>query len=252
MIGKLNFLEKSTRPEIACAVHQRVRFSEAQFLGEVHQRARFSANPKRSHANAVRCLCRCLAGTKDKGLILCADSSKSFEVHGDCDFAGNWVKEDAMSDPSTAKSRTGCIVSCGGCPVLWASKLQTEVVLSSTESEHVGPSESLRVAVVMMSLLVEIQDFRIKTPSTAPKVFCKLFEDNAGAIHISKVPKMRPRTRHINQKHHHFREWVKSPWSGKGLIETLPTDTLEQPADLLTKPLDLASFQKHRLAIMGW
>ena len=237
VIGKLNFLEKSTRPEIAYAVHQC---------------ARFASNPKKSHANAVRYLCRYLAGTKDKGLILRADPTKSFEVHVDCDFAGNWVKEDAMNDPSTAKSRTGYIISYGGCPVLWASKLQTEVVLSTTESEYVGLSESLRIAIVMMNLLLEMKTFGIEIPSANPRVFCKLFEDNAGAIHLAKVPKMRPRTRHINQKYHHFREWVKTTADGKGTIEIYPIDTLEQPADLLTKPLDLASFQKHRHTIMGW
>ena len=232
VIGKLNFLEKSTRPEIAYAVHQC---------------ARFSNNPKKSHANAVKYLCRYLAATKDKGLILRADPSKAFEVHVDCDFAGNWVREDAMNDPSTAKSRTGYIISYGGCPILWASKLQTEVVLSSTESEYVGLSESLRIAIVMMSLLREMKSFGIPIVETTPTVFCKLFEDNAGAIHLAKVPKMRPRTRHINQKYHHFREWVKS-----GLIKILPIDTKEQPADLMTKPLDLALFVKHRFRIMGW
>jgi hypothetical protein len=55
VIGKLNFLEKSTRPEIAYAVHQC---------------ARFLSYPKKSHANAVKSLCRYLAATKDKGLIL--------------------------------------------------------------------------------------------------------------------------------------------------------------------------------------
>jgi hypothetical protein len=49
--------------------------------------------------------------TKDKGLILCPDVSKSFEVHVDCHFAGKWVKGDAMSDPSTVKSRTGYVIS---------------------------------------------------------------------------------------------------------------------------------------------
>jgi hypothetical protein len=83
---------------------------------------------------------RYLAATKDEGLILRADPSKSFQVHVDCNFAGNWVKEDAMNDPSTAESRASCIISYGGSPVLWASKLQTEVVLSSTESEYVGLS----------------------------------------------------------------------------------------------------------------
>jgi hypothetical protein len=46
VIGKLNFLEKSTRPEIAYAVHQC---------------ARFSSNPKKSHANAVKKASVCVA-----------------------------------------------------------------------------------------------------------------------------------------------------------------------------------------------
>jgi hypothetical protein len=233
IIGKLNFLEKSTRPEIT--------------YHAVHQCARLASNPKQSHANAVKYLCRFLFATKDKGLILHPDTSKSFEVHVDCDFAGNWVREDAMNDPSTAKSRTGYIISYGGCPIIWASKLQTEVVLSSTESEFVGLSESLCMAIVMMNLLAEMQTFGIPVLKTTPTIYCKLFEDNAGAIQLAKVPKMRPRTCHINQKYHHFREWVKS-----GLIDILPIDTLEQPADLMTKPLDLALFQRHRLTVMGW
>ena len=232
VVGKLNFLEESARPEIAYAVHQC---------------ARFSSNPKKSHANAIKYLCRYLMGTKDKGLILKADPTKSFEVHVDCDFAGNWIKEDAMNDPSTAKSRTGYVISYGGYHIIWASKLQTEVVLSSTESEYVGLSESLRVAIVMMSLLLEMKSYGIPIASEIPTVHCRLFEDNSGAIHLAKVPKMRPRTRHINQKYHHFREWVKS-----GKIDVLSIDTTEQPADLFTKPLDEFLFLKHRLKIMGW
>jgi hypothetical protein len=143
IIGKLNFLEKSTRPEIAYAVHQC---------------ARFASNPRESHANAIKYLCRDLLCTKDKGIILRPDVTKSFEVHIDCNFAGNWNKEDAMNDPSTAKSRTGYVISYAGCLIIWASKLQTKVVLSTTESEYVGLSESLRIAIVMMNLLKEMQE----------------------------------------------------------------------------------------------
>jgi hypothetical protein len=103
IIRKLNFLEKSTRPEIAYAVHQC---------------ARFTSNPKQSHANAIKYLYRCSMATKDKGLILRPNVSRSFEVHINCDFAGNWVREDAMADPSIAKSSTGYIISYGGCPVI--------------------------------------------------------------------------------------------------------------------------------------
>jgi hypothetical protein len=98
-----------------------------------------------------------------------------------------------------------------------------------------------------MNLLKEMKEHGVELPTTKPTVYCKLFEDNAGAIHIAKSPKMRPRTRHINQKYHHFREWVKS-----GLIGILAIDTEEQPADLLTKPLSVASFVKHRKRVMGW
>jgi hypothetical protein len=152
-----------------------------------------------------------------------------------------------MNDPSTAKSRTGYVISYQGCPITWASKLKTEVVLSTTESEYVGLSESLRIAIVLMNLLKEMKEHGVELPTTKPTVYCKLFEDNAGAIHIAKSPKMRPRNRHINQKYHHFREWVKS-----GLIDILAIDTEEQPADLLTKPLSVISFVKHRKRVMGW
>jgi hypothetical protein len=101
--------------------------------------------------------------------------------------------------------------------------------------------------IVLMNLLAEMQLFGIPVSKTIPTIYCKLFEDNAGAVQLAKVPKMHPRTRHINQKYHHFREWVKS-----GLIEILPIDTEEQPADLMMKPLDLVLFLKHRLAVMGW
>jgi hypothetical protein len=105
--------------------------------------------------------------------------------------------------------------------------------LSTTESEYVGLSESLRIAIVLMNLLKEMKEHGVELPTTKPT--------------IAKSPKMRPRTRHINQKYHHFREWVKS-----GLIDILAIDTEEQPADLLTKPLSVATFVKHRKRVMGW
>ena len=55
MIGKLNYLEKSTRPEIAYAVHQC---------------AHFCANPKKSHGEVVKLIGHYLLGTASKGLIL--------------------------------------------------------------------------------------------------------------------------------------------------------------------------------------
>jgi hypothetical protein len=79
------------------------------------------------------------------------------------------------------------------------------------------------------------------------QVHCTVFEDNLGAMEMAKVPKMRPRTKHMNIKYHHFREAVRKGWVS---VQYIPT--AQQPADVLTKPLGFELFRKHRKEIMGW
>jgi hypothetical protein len=54
----------------------------------------------------------------------------------------------------------------------------------------------------IMWLLEEAHERDIKVNAKPCKVHCKVFEDNGGAIEIAKVPKMRPRTKHLNIKYH--------------------------------------------------
>jgi Reverse transcriptase (RNA-dependent DNA polymerase) len=231
VIGKLNYLEKSTRPDIAYAVHQC---------------ARFSSDPKIEHGRAVRWLARYLLATKDKGLIL-QPSGNALEVYVDADFAGNYNIEDASEEKYTARSRYGFIIRYRGCPINWASRMQTEIALSSTESEFIGLSQSLRQAIPLMELINELNANGIDMATTKPKVYCKVFEDNSGAIELATVPKMRPRTKHINIKYHHFRDYVD-----RGEITIHAIRSEDQPADMLTKPLNENPLCRHRSWIMGW
>jgi hypothetical protein len=57
-----------------------------------------------------------------------------------------------------------------------------------------------------MDLMEEARANGVPMRSGAPAVHCKAFEDNSGALELARLPKMRPRTRHINVKYHHFRE----------------------------------------------
>jgi hypothetical protein len=91
VIGKLNFIKKSTRVDISYAVHQC---------------ARFAADPKESHAKAVKYIGRYLRGSRDCGIIL-NPRQHSMDVWVDANFCGNWDKQYADVDPSTAKSQTG-------------------------------------------------------------------------------------------------------------------------------------------------
>ncbi len=58
---------------------------------------------------------------------------------------------------------------------------------------------------------------------------------------------MRPRTKHLNIKYHHFREEVK-----KGTISIYHVSTEEQIADIFTKALGESLFMKLRERMMGW
>ena len=231
VIGKLNYLEKCTRPDIAYAVHQC---------------ARFAADPKVEHGKAVMWIGRYLLATRDKGMIL-KPNGDSFNVSVDADFSGNWDRSEAADDADTARSRHGYIVSYAGCPMLWASKLQTEVALSSTESEVIGLSEALRAVIPLMELMKELKQQGFKITDGIPKIFCRIFEDNSGALEIATVFKLRPRTKHLNTRFHHFRQYQQ-----RGEIEILPIDTSLQTSDFLTKPVDLKTLVRHRLAVMGW
>jgi hypothetical protein len=81
-----------------------------------------------------------------------------------------------------------------------------EVALSTTEAEFIAASKSLRQVIPMMQLLItELKERGFGINTLTPKVHCKLFEDNSGAIEILKVPKMHTCTKHINTKYHFFR-----------------------------------------------
>jgi len=110
IIGKLNYLEKSTRQDISYATHQCTHFS---------------ADPRQPHANAVKWLARYLKGTRDKGMIL-KPMGTSFNVYVDANFAGNWKQSKAKSRDTT-RSQHGYIIMYTSCPILWASQLQTEI-----------------------------------------------------------------------------------------------------------------------------
>ena len=119
--------------------------------------------------------------------------------------------------------------------------------MSSTESEYVGLSYSLRDAIPIMNLLNEMKQNGINIASTTPQVMCRVFEDNSGALELAKETKYRPRTKHLCCKFHHFRDYVDR---GDISIHKIHTDL--QPADYLTKPLNEEKHVLHRTKVQGW
>jgi len=231
VIGKLNFLEKSTRPDISYAVHQC---------------ARFSIDPRASHSEAVLRIGMYLLASRDKGFIM-SPKGHSFDCWVDSDFAGNWARECDPIDVDNVRSRSGYIIDYAGVPIVWHSKLQGEIALSTTEAEFYALSTSLRDCIPLIDLMKEFHREGFCPVASAPQVHCRVFEDNSGALEMAKNPKYRPRTKHIATKHHHFHGYVE-----RGDIVVLPITTVDQRADSLTKGTSSDLFEAHRLANQGW
>ena len=229
-VGMLTYLQGTTRPDIAMAVHQC---------------ARFSSNPKRSHEKAIIKIIRYLKSSKDKGLILRTEKKKGIECYVDASFASGW-RPDNANDASNVLSRTGYIIYYAGCPVHWCSKMQTEIALSTAEAEYIALSQAMRETIPLMRFMTELDViFPIHLPK--PKLFSKIFEDNEACISMATSIKFTPRTKHLALKYHHFRSWVS-----KGLLEVVHVPTTQQLADTFTKPLDHQLFTKFRYEISGW
>ena len=241
VIGMLNYL-CGTRPDILFAVHQCARFCE---------------HPKLSHEKAVKRIVRYLKNTPNEGVVLRPDSSRGIQCYVDADFAGSWNSTDS-DDPSSVYSRTGYVIMYAGCPIVWVSKLQTEVALSTTEAEYIALSQAMRDLIPLLGLLEELSPV-LKLSTDKPDVHWKacgyengqfvadLFEDNRGAYELAKAPKMRPRTKHIAIKYHHFREVVSN-----NTIRIHPIGTKDQVADIFTKGLARDQFQFLRKLLCGW
>ena len=244
LIGKLNFLALNSRPDIAFAVHQC---------------ARFCSNLRESHGAAVKRIGRYLKNTPDSGLIFDPSGDHSLHAFCDADFAGTWTST-CSAKRSSALSRTGFVILYSGCPILWHSKLQTEIALSTCEAEYIALSQCARVLIPLCRLLKDISEIFKPTGTTTtlcrgPSKFLSclgrsvILEDNESCVRLALDSENRysPRTRHISVKWHHFREQIQKQW-----LTVQKVRTQDNWADIFTKALAQPQFEKLRNEMMGW
>jgi len=165
----------------------------------------------------------------------------------DADFAGLYGYEDDQ-DPVSVKSRTGFVLTLFGCPIIWSSKLQTDITLSSTAAEYVAFSMAMRELLPMRALLQELNDKLGLDVVQGSLVRSTVFEDNQGCLSMVNSPKMSSRNKYLALKYHFFRSHIGKD---KG-IEAKWIETTKQKADIFTKGLPEAQFKAIRKLLMGW
>ena len=208
MVGMLMYLASNLRPDIAFAVHQC---------------ARFTHDTRASHKKALRRICAYLKGTHEQGLTSKPSfNNTSVDCYVDADFLGLFCTEDAH-DPISAKSRTGYVITLANCPLLWVSKLQSEIALSTCESGFVALSQAfcskrlLEKSLEGMNLPVQVH-YQAKLT---------VFEDNAAALGLATTKKFISRTRHMACKYFWFLEKVEA-----GLATIVKIESEKNMADI--------------------
>ncbi|TPX53003.1 DNA-directed DNA polymerase [Synchytrium endobioticum] len=129
-IGGLLFLARVSRPDIMTAVSMM---------------AQNSKEPKKGHMTVVNNIFRYLKGTIGYRLALGGK-----RISGDHELLAytdsNWGGE-------AGRSRTGFVILLDGCPIVWSSKKQGVIAMSTAEAEYVALAATIKEVNWMESLL---------------------------------------------------------------------------------------------------
>jgi hypothetical protein len=93
-------------------------------------------------------------------------------------------------------SRTGFVICYANCPIVWCSKLQSEIALSMAEAEYIAMSHVLRETILIQNLIKETSHI-FHTPNPMTDLCITLHKDNISAIAMAESLKFTPRTKHI-------------------------------------------------------
>jgi hypothetical protein len=212
MVGSLLYAATGTRPDIAHAV------------GVV---SKFNGCPTEAHMTAVKRILRYLKGTKDLTLQYVKGSGDNMIGYSDADWAGSH---------DDRHSTTGNVFLLSGGAISWLSRKQATVALSTSEAEYVAMSCAAQEIIWLRRLLGELGlDVGESTI---------LYEDNRGAIAMSKNPMGHKRTKHIDIRYHFVREAVEA-----GTIDVRYCPSADMLADIFTKPIPKAQFEAMRAKI---
>ncbi|PHT85263.1 hypothetical protein T459_07369 [Capsicum annuum] len=131
VVGSLMYAMVCTRPGIAYVVKVV---------------SRYMAHPSKEHWEAIKWLLRYLRSTSSTSL--CFGNGKA--------ILQSFVDDDLGGDVDSSKSTSGYIYTIGGTAVIWISRLQKCVSLSSTESEYMAIAEAGKEMIWLADYLEEL------------------------------------------------------------------------------------------------
>ena len=142
-----------------------------------------------------------------------------------------WVDADYGGDIDSQRSCTRYIFIQAGGLTAWSAQYQQTVALSTMEAEYMAVSRAAKQILWMYSEMEEVG-----YPQEKPGL---LYNDNSGAIALTKNTKHNSCVKHIDIRHHFIRECVEN-----GENSVLHVPSIDNLADLFTKSLRCVTHQR--------
>jgi hypothetical protein len=171
-----------------------------------------TSNPADNHWKAAKRILRYLKGTKHKGVVYKRD--KRFRLSAFCD-------SDHASEEDR-KSISGYVVYAQGGPIVWKSKKQPIIALSTCEAEYIALSEVIKE---LLWTSMTLKELKVKRHGAM-----RVYIDNQAAKRLAENAVNHERSKHIDIRYHFIRQVVAS-----GKVQLYYIDTKKNVSDLLTK-----------------
>jgi hypothetical protein len=173
----------------------------------------------------VKRILQYLKGTSN--YMLCYQGKKDLRLIGYSDV--DWGR-----DINQSKLISGCAFLLNDSAILWRSKKQSCIALSTMEAEYVACSLVTQDVVWLKKFLYHLKI--IKSASNPVTIYC----DNTTAIAVAKDPKYHGKTKHIKMRYHYIREAIAEQ---DVILKHISTNSMV--ADPLTKPIARDAFVRN-------
>jgi hypothetical protein len=190
--------------------------------------AAYTAKPTRYHVRAVKRLFKYLHGVAQQKIYFTRNPR----------FDKNNIQLDMFTDADWAAERTSRRSMSGYCAfmngnlVSAACKYHPTQCLSTMEAEYMGEVYACKEMIFLQNLLTELYGIALPIP---------MFGDNVAALKFAEEQGINNRTKHIDLRHHFIKSYVD-----EGVITMNYVCTLDNIADILTKPLKILDFEKFK------
>ena len=175
------------------------------------------------------------------GLVIRPSDNNIIDAYSDADYVGMYGVEDP-TDPTSCRSRTGFLVTLGGNPLVWSSKLQSLVATHTMEAEYIALSDMMKHVIFLRGIHYEItsQCSLLKLPDIGKTEITTVFQDNQAAriLATTDPPRMTPRSKAIAVRYHWFRQHLHPD---RIVMAQIPSK--DNPSNILTKALDCVQFE---------